>query len=220
MVDFLHIKYNKRFIKYWLKLLRSQQGSLLQTSYKMQTDFDAIYRRDWVTNLKKLLLSNGFGLVWITQGVGDEELFMKSVVLRLTDIAKQICNSEIDSSPKLSTYREFLKSLLNPEKYLYTLNNYFIRKQLTKFRISNHKLMVEEDRYRGTDFANRRCIYCDMNCIDNECHFLLECPLYEEIRRKHKIFLHSDWHCKNHDKFVKISVSEPRDTTKSCIICI
>ena len=67
---------------------------------------------------------------------------MKSVDLRLTDISKQTWNSEIDSgSPKLSTYREF-KSLLNPEKYFYTLNNYFIWKQLTKFRISNHKLMV------------------------------------------------------------------------------
>ena len=81
-------------------------------------------------------------------------------------------------------YREF-KSLLNPGKYLYTPNNYFIRKQLTKFRISNHKLMVEEDRYRGTDFADRRCIYCDMNYIENECHFLLECLLHEELRRKH-----------------------------------
>ena len=47
----LHIKYNKRFIKYWLKLLRSPQGSLLQICYKMQTDFDAIYKRAWVTSL-------------------------------------------------------------------------------------------------------------------------------------------------------------------------
>ena len=106
----LHIKYNKPFIKYWLKLLRSPQGSLLQTCYKMQMDFDAIYKRSWVTNLKKLLFSDGFGLVWITQGVGDEELFMKSVVLWLTDIAKQTCNSEIDSSSKHLMYRKF-KSL-------------------------------------------------------------------------------------------------------------
>ena len=215
----LHIKYNKRFIKYWLKLLRSPQGSLLQTCYKMQTDLDAIYKRGWVTNLKKLVFSNGFGLVWITQGVGDEELFMKSVVLRLSDIAKQTWNSEIDSSPKLSTYREF-KSLLNPEKYLYTVNNYFIRKQLTKFRISNHKLMVEEGRYRGIDFADRRCIYCDMNCIENECHFLLECPLYEEIRRKHLIFLNCDWHCQNHDKFVKIMSSQNKETLRNLALFV
>ena len=48
---------------------------------------------------------------------------MKSVVLQLTGIAKQTWNSEIDSSPNLSTYREF-KSLLNLEKYLYTLKQF------------------------------------------------------------------------------------------------
>ena len=58
--------------------------------YKMQTEFDALYKIGWDTNLKKLLFSNGFGLVWITQDVRDEEPFMKSVILRLTDIAKQI----------------------------------------------------------------------------------------------------------------------------------
>ena len=163
-------------------MLRSSQGSLLQTCYKIQTDFDEVYKRDWVNNVDKLLFSNGFGLVWITQGVGDEELLMKSIVLRLTDIAKQYWNSEIDSNPKLSTCRAF-KPLLNPEKYLHTVNNYFKRKQLTKFRISNQKLMVEGGRYRGPDFADRRCIYCDMNCIANECHFLLECLLHKEIRR-------------------------------------
>ena len=123
-------------------------------------------------------------------------------------------NSEIDSSSKLSTCREF-KSLLNPEKYLYTVNNYFIQKQLTKFRLSNHKLMVEEARYNGIDFADRRCIYCDMNCIENECHFLLECLLYEEIRHEHLIFLNSDRYRQNHDKFVKIMSSKNPQTLQN-----
>ena len=71
-----------------------------------------------------ILKSSYFLMDLALYGVGDEELFMKSVVLRLTDIAKQTWNSEIDSGPKLSTYREF-KSLINPEKYLYTLNNIY-----------------------------------------------------------------------------------------------
>ena len=96
---------------------------------------------------------------------------MKSVVLWLTSIAKHTWNSQINSS-KLSMYREF-ESLLNPERHLYAVNNYFTRKQLTKFLISNHKLMVEEGRYRGADFSDRRCIYYDMNYIENECHFYL-----------------------------------------------
>ena len=80
VVDFLYSKYNKHCIKYWLKLLRSPQDSLPQTCYKMQTDSDAIYKRGWITNLKKFIFSS---FVWITQG---EQLFTKSVVLRLTDI--------------------------------------------------------------------------------------------------------------------------------------
>ena len=144
---------------------------------------------------------------------------MKSIVLWLTDIAKQTWNSEIDSSPKLATYKEF-KFLLNPEKCLYTLNNYFIFKQRIKFRISNHKLVVEEGRYRGTDFADRRCIYCDMNCIINECHFFLEYPLYEEICCKHQIFLNSDWHCQNHDNFVKVLLSLNPETLRNLTLFV
>ena len=80
--------------------------------------------------------------------------------------------------------------------------------------------MVEEGRYRDTDFADRRCIYCDMNCIENECHFLLECPLYWEIRRKHLIFLNSDRHCQNHDKFVKIMSSQNPETPRNLALFV
>ena len=81
------------------------------------------------------LFSNLFGLVWITQVVGDEELFMKSVVLWLTNIARQTWKCKINSCPKLSTYREF-KPVSNTKKYLYSLNNYFIWKGLAKFKTS------------------------------------------------------------------------------------
>ena len=59
-----------------------------------------------------------------------------------------------------------------------------------------------------------------MNCIENECHFLLECPLYEEIRRKHLIFLNCDWHCQNHDKFVKIMSSQNPETLRNLALFV
>ena len=40
----------------------------------MQVNFDKTHRKGWVTDLKQLLFSNGFGHVWISQGVGNEEL--------------------------------------------------------------------------------------------------------------------------------------------------
>ena len=80
--------------------------------------------------------------------------------------------------------------------------------------------MVEVGKYRGTDFADRRCIHCDMNGIGNECHFLLECPLYEQIRRKHLILLNSDRHCQNHDKFVKTMLSQNPETLQNLALFV
>ena len=40
----------------------------------MQVSFGKTYRKGWVTDLKQLLFSNGFGHVLISQGVGNEEI--------------------------------------------------------------------------------------------------------------------------------------------------
>ena len=45
----------------------------------MQVSLDKTYRKGWVTDLQQLLLSNGIGHVWISHGVGDEELFLKAM---------------------------------------------------------------------------------------------------------------------------------------------
>ena len=98
----------------------------------------------------------------------------------MSDIAKQTWSNEISTSSKLSTYKEY-KTLLNPEKYLQVINNYFIHRQLTRFRISNHQLLIEEGRHRGIHAIDRRCKVCNMNCVENEIHFLLVCPLDESL---------------------------------------
>ena len=84
----LSIQYQKRYIKYWLTVIKMPENSLLNTCYKMQVSFDKTCRKVWVTEKKQLLFSNGFWHVWISQGVGNEELFLKAMVLRMTDFAK------------------------------------------------------------------------------------------------------------------------------------
>ena len=148
----LSIQYQKRYIKYWLKLIKMPENLSLNICYKMQVSFENTYRKGWITDLIQLLFSNGFEHVWILQGVGNEELFLKAMVLRMTDIAKQTWSNEITRSSKLSS-KEF-KTLLNPEKYLQVVNNYFIRRQLIRFRISNYQLLIEKGRHRGIDPIN------------------------------------------------------------------
>ena len=67
----LSIHYQKRYVKFWLKLLKSDEGSLLHASYQTQIHLDETYKQGWVTDLKRLLFSNGFGHVWISDVGGD-----------------------------------------------------------------------------------------------------------------------------------------------------
>ena len=65
--------------------------------------------------------------------------------------------------------------------YLLLINNPKYRKSYTKFRLSDHKLMIEEARRkrptlpRGEEFA-----VCKV--IENEKHFLMECHIFDEKR--------------------------------------
>ena len=53
---------------------------------------------------------------------------------------------------------------------------------MTKFRCSNHSLRIESDRKNNIDYENRICKLCTNGKVENEFHFLLECPLYENLR--------------------------------------
>ena len=55
------------------------------------------------------------------------------------------------------------------------------RKTLVKLRISNHKLNIETGRYDNISRCDRICPVCGLN-IEDEIHFLVDCPKYSSIR--------------------------------------
>ena len=57
-------------------------------------------------------------------------------------------------------------------------------KGFSKPRISNHKLMIEIGRYNQPTNNNRHCPFCGCNVIEDEVHFLFQCPTYSMIRNK------------------------------------
>ena len=54
-----------------------------------------------------------------------------------------------------------------------------------KLRTSSHNLQVEMGRRTGTSRERRLCT-CGLN-VEDEKHFLTECLLYDDIRRKYDI---------------------------------
>ena len=53
----------------------------------------------------------------------------------------------------------------------------------TKFRLSNHSLMIEKGRYTNIELGDRSCPFCP-DQVENEIHFLVQCPLYTKLREK------------------------------------
>ena len=51
-----------------------------------------------------------------------------------------------------------------------------------KLRISSHKLKIETGRYENIPRDEMLCSLCNCNRIEDETHFLLDCPSFSSIR--------------------------------------
>jgi len=76
----------------------------------------------------------------------------------------------------------FLYTNFGLQKYLLLLKNSEQRKNLTRLRISAHRLHIEQGRYQGIPRQNRICNRCTSNEIDDEVHFLFSCTSSQDDR--------------------------------------
>ena len=68
-----------------------------------------------------------------------------------------------------------LKCNFGFENYLSIVRSFVHRKNITKQRISAHKLQIEVGRYQGTLPQYRVCHRCNTGEIDDEMHYLFKC---------------------------------------------
>jgi hypothetical protein len=102
------------------------------------------------------------------------------------------------------------------EKYL-TIKSLELRKTLCRFRISAHDLRIEI-RYEHVKNINgkniplernkRICEFCNLNCFEDESHFITECPFYSIERGVFfkevcKLNITRTLHLSNSDKFLR-----------------
>jgi hypothetical protein len=79
---------------------------------------------------------------------------------------------------KLRTYRLF-KNNFAFESYLDL--DHFNRNILIRFRISAHNLEIEKGRHQNIPLNERICKLCKLE-IEDEIHFLLQCPILNSLR--------------------------------------
>ena len=69
----LSILASVRCISYWLRLCTLPIDRFASQAYHMLKDLDAQDKITWATHVKNCLFRNGFGHVWINQGVGNKK---------------------------------------------------------------------------------------------------------------------------------------------------
>ena len=109
--------------------------------------------------------------------------YYKTTTTATTTTTSTTTTTQANSS-KLEFYKVF-KDEYSTSDYLQQLRNFNERRNLVKFKLSNHKLMIELGRYQTDHISreNRLCPLCKSNQIENETHFLLDCSKYSSQRR-------------------------------------
>ena len=117
------------------------------------------------------------GLQYITQGGDINPSPHITFFQREIDIFHQNSFAEINSeSSKLRTYKLF-KTSIQREPYLTEIKNVKDRMTMTKFRLSDHKLMIEKGRHLKMRKDLRFCKFCP-NIVEDEMHFLTSCSMF------------------------------------------
>ena len=95
-----------------------------------------------------------------------------------------IWKAELALSPKADSYVLY-KNINKLECYTHQIKSVKHRIALSRFRLSNHPLMIEKGRHirPRIERSERKCFAC-INEIEDEIHFMTQCHLYNEERLK------------------------------------
>ena len=168
-------------IKFWLKLTRHNDSRLCKKAYNMLLFLQRQNFVTWLDNVRNVLYRYGFGVVWETQCVGRQDVFIKCFKQRLIDCAGQEWHCSLDSKDFFYTYSLFKRDL-KLEYYITNVTNFWHRKSLTRFRFGMLEINGSFLKFnRKIPEKNQMCPNCK-DVKETEIHLLFVCPLYDNLR--------------------------------------
>ncbi len=137
------------------------------------------YKLPWLMKVHSLLDSLGLSYIWSNQ-IHTIESFKRIVKQRLMDQFIQEWQSRVAENSVCSNYRLFKKKFCF-EEYLTYLPS-ILRQRVLKFRLSNHRLPIQQRRSLGIPRDERICTVCDSGEVGDEFHYLFNCS-NENVKR-------------------------------------
>ena len=180
----LHIDRYVRMVKYFLKLHTVKQGNCILKQVVVLQRLEIERKNNannWSSKIRDILNQTGFTDVWLFPESVNNDHFIPLFKNRLRDQYITNWDVSVTSCSSMILYKE-LKPVFERSSYLDIVDNKKHRNIIAKLRLSSHKLSIETGRHQNIDRDQRKCILCNLNDIEDEFHFVLKCPYYNDVR--------------------------------------
>ena len=175
-----------RVIKFWHRISRKGDHTLVKKALDESTSLPNNFS-NWLNTVKTVLNLFGLSSIWNSPSGFSSNQVNRRLKEKSTSLFKEFWLSELSianegstRNSKLRTYKTF-KSNLKLEPYLTNLC-FEERQTLCKFRCSDHTLLIETGRQKGLAVEERKCEMCAMRLVEDEIHFLITCPAFDNLR--------------------------------------
>jgi hypothetical protein len=159
----------------WNRFIKLEDGSITKKIFLWDKQN---CNQNWSAEVKQILDKIGMSECFHECRIVD----LKIVMSKLNEINLSRWKDEIQNKPKLRTYILF-KDDLETAMYVKYCENRRRRSLIAQFRSGILQLNIELGRFRNISLENRLCEMCNHGVIENEMHFLCECPAYELNRQ-------------------------------------
>ena len=201
-IDPLCFKTFKLMFKYYNRLIKIEQSEhhlydLLRSAFEVDKQLCSQNNTSWLKYFKNLKTLFKLDTMDMSPSQFSKEM-SKYYSGKLTNQLIHIKNSE---TGKLRFFSKIYTKFELQNYLTYNINKH-ICSLLTKFRLSAHSLAIETGRYcKPITPANERFCKACKDKVEDEHHFLIDCPLYNSVR----------------DKFFTLFNQIPNETTQMTI---
>ena len=198
-----------QILKYWFKL-QETENCVLKTVLKLEVCVSMAGKSNWISNVKNMLITNGFGYIWENPQSVCQSVFCRTFKQRLLDIYIQKWKFDLEANQVLDIYK-YYKVNFQYENYLNVSVIKKYRFSITQLRLASHSLRIETGRHgqNRIDRPERICQVCDTGDLEDEYHFVLVCAAYNELRVK---YINIHFRC-NPSVFKFLQLMNSSDTT-------
>ena len=140
---------------------------------------NANLRTNWILTIEKLIKT--FNLIEVSNKRFKATAEGNIIRYYKTTWKNKLANQNL---PRLQVYKVINSDFIVP-KHLGL--PFHMRKLISKIRCSSHRLEIERGRYTKTQREDRICKICDSGEVEDENHFLIQCPAYKYLREMYNM---------------------------------